>query len=634
VDEEGYSYVAGGADTPYFFGVQLEQYVFYPTHDFLLKFSPNGSLEWIRASATSAYYSRIAAIRFDKQGNIIIGGDFHTSIAMGSFSLNNPIGDNFSNFFIAGISPAGSVLWLKGFTGEGYAYMQDIETDDEGSIYFCGGFHGDTTFDNVTLSTSQYGEYDFILIKLSSDLQVEWVKFKDAVGFNLGGYLARSSDGVLVSGVEIGGFELDNKSLPNSSNQQAFVAAISSNGTTSWLKSFGDALVSGSYSESNGFFFKPGYQLTKISNHCFFVSGNFVNTLDTSDGILFSKSRDAFTGILTDVVDTPVKSLGADTLVTLCNTDSYTISLNSNLGTNYFAPVHGAMPSVSWISSSELSLTNINHGITQFKWIVKNCTSTSTKLITINRLTAPEDPQVSNPIQFCSSQLPQAVVTIKGDDITWYRDPLLTTAINAGNSFVPTISETLYVTSGTIGCTSKSAKVIISIIDNPPPPVASPIRACIGKDIILTATGKNLSWYTPGTSQAIYVGNGLKQSFSTSGLYQRGVSQTINGCESNQAQLMINVEEFSMEDIFISNIITPNGDQLNDEFYLQPFWSEECIGGFKSVVILNRWGERIFYSTDRNFRWNGGEQIGVCYYVIEFESKNFNGPVTVARQGQ
>ena len=64
--------------------------------------------------------------------------------------------------------------------------------------------------------------------------------------------------------------------------------------------------------------------------------------------------------------------------------------------------------------------------------------------------------------------------------------------------------------------------------------------------------------------------------------------------------------------ITLPNAITPSrGDGLNDYFSI-PEPMQRSIQEFE-ISIFNRWGEQIFYSTDKYFRWNG-EVNGKIYY--------------------
>jgi gliding motility-associated-like protein len=85
--------------------------------------------------------------------------------------------------------------------------------------------------------------------------------------------------------------------------------------------------------------------------------------------------------------------------------------------------------------------------------------------------------------------------------------------------------------------------------------------------------------------------------------------------------------EYDYEDFNI-NVITPNGDNINDVFEL-PF-------SYSKVSLLNRWGNLIWENTGMQF-WNGKSQDGndvsdgVYFYVIETENKTYKGFVQVVR---
>ncbi len=104
----------------------------------------------------------------------------------------------------------------------------------------------------------------------------------------------------------------------------------------------------------------------------------------------------------------------------------------------------------------------------------------------------------------------------------------------------------------------------------------------------------------------------------------------------------------SLEDIFSTdeafeppNIFTPNGDQYNRYFALDGVDDENrpiltglpednCQNQFEEVIIYNRWGNQVFRSSDRLFRWYGTDAAaGIYYYVVRFTNKDYKGSVTV-----
>lgn len=74
------------------------------------------------------------------------------------------------------------------------------------------------------------------------------------------------------------------------------------------------------------------------------------------------------------------------------------------------------------------------------------------------------------------------------------------------------------------------------------------------------------------------------------------------------------------ESVFkIPNIISPNSDGFNDEFYID----YTDVAGLKSITIFDRWGERMFHTTDVERRWDGTYRGKICnpgvyVYTIEF----------------
>lgn len=95
------------------------------------------------------------------------------------------------------------------------------------------------------------------------------------------------------------------------------------------------------------------------------------------------------------------------------------------------------------------------------------------------------------------------------------------------------------------------------------------------------------------------------------------------------------------------NVFTPNNDGHNDYFAVEgidPFSSDpdqdpdalvalppdNCQGQFEVVKIFNRWGNPVFESNERKFRWYAlNQQAGVYYYVIKFSHKEYRGSLSV-----
>jgi gliding motility-associated-like protein len=101
--------------------------------------------------------------------------------------------------------------------------------------------------------------------------------------------------------------------------------------------------------------------------------------------------------------------------------------------------------------------------------------------------------------------------------------------------------------------------------------------------------------------------------------------------------LYILVRDKPLSNIFIPNVITPNGDGYND------FWFIRDLQRYpdNDVRIINRWGDQVLYQAPYQQNWAGtwnGEPLpgATYYYVIHIKdeqgnSAEFNGPITVIR---
>ncbi|MEN8927942.1 MAG: gliding motility-associated C-terminal domain-containing protein [Flavobacteriales bacterium] len=73
-------------------------------------------------------------------------------------------------------------------------------------------------------------------------------------------------------------------------------------------------------------------------------------------------------------------------------------------------------------------------------------------------------------------------------------------------------------------------------------------------------------------------------------------------------------------DYQVPNVFSPNGDGINDFFYLKKQAYDRCYDA-ANVKVYNRWGQLVFSSDNANFEWdgkdeNGKELSGGSYFVI------------------
>ena len=103
----------------------------------------------------------------------------------------------------------------------------------------------------------------------------------------------------------------------------------------------------------------------------------------------------------------------------------------------------------------------------------------------------------------------------------------------------------------------------------------------------------------------------------------------INGCSQIDS---ITVIVYLLDDLilFIPNTFTPNGDGKNDK------WVIKHIDKFpgNSVTIYNRWGNKVFSSTNYKNDWDGNNlPIGTYFYIIDLNrgKKALRGDINILR---
>jgi gliding motility-associated-like protein len=84
-------------------------------------------------------------------------------------------------------------------------------------------------------------------------------------------------------------------------------------------------------------------------------------------------------------------------------------------------------------------------------------------------------------------------------------------------------------------------------------------------------------------------------------------------------------------DVKIPNAFTPNGDGANDSFGLAIV---EGIANVQSMDIYNRWGNKVFSSTEPNARWDGnidGKPASSDVYVYVIYYRGGDGALQFAK---
>lgn len=141
-------------------------------------------------------------------------------------------------------------------------------------------------------------------------------------------------------------------------------------------------------------------------------------------------------------------------------------------------------------------------------------------------------------------------------------------------------------------------------------PVISPFQDTIpfeqNYQLIATPGYASYEW---NTGETIYYVNVTKEGEYTV------MMQTEEGCQAIESVYMLE----TFVPIKVPNAFTPNGDGLNDTF--KPVVNIELVRQF-SMTIYNKWGERIFETSDATKGWDGENAMaGVYVWVISYENR-------------
>ncbi|KUG07692.1 gliding motility-associated C-terminal domain-containing protein [Solirubrum puertoriconensis] len=108
---------------------------------------------------------------------------------------------------------------------------------------------------------------------------------------------------------------------------------------------------------------------------------------------------------------------------------------------------------------------------------------------------------------------------------------------------------------------------------------------------------------------------------------------TDNTCRPVPQQRLVRfeVERPTAPEFVPPNVFTPNNDGRNDYFEMPSLPPDFCEQRFAAITIFSRWGNKVYHSVERTFRWNGKDvPEGVYYYLVEYtDGRSFKGTVTV-----
>lgn len=141
------------------------------------------------------------------------------------------------------------------------------------------------------------------------------------------------------------------------------------------------------------------------------------------------------------------------------------------------------------------------------------------------------------------------------------------------------------------------------------------------QNLTVETNASAISWSTGSSDQTISV--------YSDGVYSVTV-EDLNHCKNSDT---IIIHKLSInEKVIKSEILTPNGDGINDILEIKEIFRHfQC-----QVFVYDEWGVQVFnnpdYQNDWNCEYNGKIlATGAYYYLIKFDGHNFRGCVNILR---
>ena len=289
-------------------------------------------------------------------------------------------------------------------------------------------------------------------------------------------------------------------------------------------------------------------------------------------------------------------------LVTVNPTPSATLQSSSNVscfgGSNGTATVNasGGTPgySYSWLPNGGTAVTgtSLSNGIYTCT-ITDAAGCTTTQSVTMTQPTAIQLANASSP-EHCTSADGSASVSASGGTpgftFTWSNSSTNDTISNLTSG-----SYTVVATDAN-GCID-STTVVVGNTSGANANAGTAVTITAGQSTVLNGSGGVSYTWSPPAGLSCTNCQFPVATPSVTTVYTLTVTDA-NGCtDSDTVTVFVDI---ACGEIFVPNAFSPNGDNANDTFYVRG----NCIK-FMQFEIYNRWGEKVFSSTDPAKGWDG-----------------------------
>jgi gliding motility-associated-like protein len=637
-------------------------------NSFGVMLNSQGTLLWAKALGSLLIYTtwpRACAI--DDSGNAYFHGIFSGTLTLDGHRVTSTGGNH--NFFITKVNSQGTCQWITRVERNVPSINETtnppnnllvergaLEVDADGNIYL-GGY----SWTGIKVGTLSLPEEGTCIIKFNGTGQPLWVKLGDAT----------SARGTIVS------IALD--------GELVYVA-----GTRPLGVYFSVYTADGIYTRSGGVPQFPASNpggLRVDSEHQVYLCGRIAYGTARFQGFVLKYGTPTPLPGSAGIVTGPTSLCPSDNLISFTtspidNATSYQWEINeggallivetyapelhfklsdyqidhdfsirvrgkSLIGTGIYSTlqivnVHQPATPILVLICGEISIED-PAGVTTLDWYFNNTLAeeygrTSTSItpaeegvyhVTIDDQCGPVD---SNRLVFAEEEAPTLLVdcgkiSVENSEtvttVDWYFNDTLAEEYGRLNTSITPTEEGTYYAAVDDGCGPVMSTEVAFVAEEPKATPAI-VASCTEISIVEPAAGITVDWYFNNARVEKYGRSSTSIKPEYEGTYHVAIDDVCGPIPSNE----VSFEFLHAADFELPNVITPNGDDFNQQFAVDTRLESPAL------VIFNRWGKEVYANEKYTNTWEGDNlPSGVYYYQLNSKclSTAIKGILTIAR---
>ena len=234
-------------------------------NSFVAKYNPAGAIQWVFSYGGTTNNTTTTGVGVDAAGNAYVVGTFTGTIEFGTNTVTYTAGGTFTDGFLAKVTPAGGVAWVRNFPRITPAGL-NVRAD--GTCYVTGRFGGTQTLGPDTITAPPNGEV--FVAKFDPTGTPLWARQANTTGNSItaAGLAVDAQENVFVTGNFNTGTAFGGTMLTNAGLQDIYVAKYDRNGLALWAKRAGggqDDFAAGIAADSVGNAYLAGSHFTNAT---------------------------------------------------------------------------------------------------------------------------------------------------------------------------------------------------------------------------------------------------------------------------------------------------------------------------------------------------------------------------------